>query len=101
MHAARPAAIDVIVAVDLHTVGRALAGASNRGKDSVVVDTPVAAHLEQPDVAALGVVDVEPALVAREAEPIRLGKIVDEQREPGAVLREPVDAAEFELGLAR
>ena len=44
MHAARPAAIEVIVAVDLHAVRGAAALAGDRRKDAGVVEETVGAR---------------------------------------------------------
>ena len=49
---------------------------------------------------ARGVVDVEQLLAGREAEPVRLLEVVDEELQVAAAGRNPVDALEAELALA-
>ena len=50
--------------------------------------------------ARVGVVDVEQRLVGREAEPVRLYEVVDEQLQLAAARRDAVDALEVEILLA-
>src|SRR4029450_962583 len=79
--AAGTAAIDVAGAVDLHSIRRASPFALRLRPDSAGCERPVGAHVEDTDVLAVGVVDEEPPLIAREAEPVRLAEIVSEERE--------------------
>ena len=63
--------------------------------------SPSGRTVEDADVAALGIVHIEPAFVAREAEAVRLGEVVDEERQLGAVFGQAIDAAEVEFRRAR
>ena len=56
--------------------------------------------VEHADVGPRRVVDVEQRLVRREAEPVRLLEVVDEQLEVAPACRQPVDALKVEILLA-
>ena len=100
--AARAGDVDVALLVALHAVDHAVlqhAVADVLGEHATVGERAVLGHVEHPDVAARGVVDVEDALVRREAEPVRLVEVVGLAVE-FAVGRDAENPLEAQLPLA-
>src|SRR5712691_1190519 len=96
--------VDVALLVELHPVDEATLGqvavADVLGEHAAVGKRVVRADVEHADVRARRVVDVEQRLVGREAKPVRLLEIVDEQLDVAATGGEPVDALKVEILLA-
>src|SRR6266851_7867732 len=96
--------VDVALLVELHPVDEAalrqVAVPDVLGEHAAVGKRVVRADVEHADVRARRVVDVEQRLVGREAKPVRLLEIVDEQLDVAATGGEPVDALEVEILLA-
>src|ERR1700730_877268 len=95
--------VDVAALVAFHPVGDALldhARADVLEKHPTVSDRPVRLPVEDADVRARRVVDVEQRFVGRETQTVRLLEIVDEQLRIAAARGGPVDALEPELTLA-
>src|SRR5256886_1366872 len=102
--AARPGDVDVASLVALHSVGDPLL--DHTRADAVeehppVRDRAVRLPVENADVGARRVVDVQQRLVGREAKPVRLLEVVHEElRLAAAAGLEPVDALETKLALS-
>src|SRR5215210_484787 len=90
--------VDIAVLVELHAVDEVALlearGADVLGEHAPVRKLMVVADVEDADVRPVGVVDVEQRLVRREAEPVRLHEVLDEELQLAAVRRNPVDALE-------
>src|SRR4051794_7643480 len=103
-HAARARDPDVAALVELHPVhevaGVEVAGADAGGQHAAIGQRAVRGHVEDADVAVLGVVDVQQRLVGREAQAVGLAEVVHQQLRVAALRRDPVDALEGEVLLA-
>src|SRR5207249_1295622 len=99
--ALRPREPDAAALVALHPVDEIpflqARGADVLGEHAPVCERAVALDVEDADVRPVGVVDVEEGLVGREAQAVRLAKVVDEELRVAASGRDPVDALEVEL----
>src|SRR4051794_20520366 len=96
------AAPDVALRVDPHPVGKA--GREVLGEDLVVRELVAVhvedAHIRAPAVRDPAVDDVEPPLVGRERDPVRLVEAVGDHRRPPGARVEPVDVGrQLEFGL--
>ena len=100
-HAARPRAPDVAARVAFHAVGQAGLALRHQaaGEHPPVHQRAVGGEVEHADQRLHGVVDVEPVLVGREAEPVGLVEHValDHQLGRAAAGRHAVDALEAQL----
>src|ERR1700691_87377 len=104
----RAGAIHVAELVAFHPVGDAtlrLAGRADDAGADVLVE-PLAAperavlgHAENPYMTARSVVDVEPVVAGREAQPVRLAEVVHEQLQLTG-RQDPVQALEIEVLVA-
>ena len=71
-------AVNIALLIDLHAVGLARAVADGFGEEATVGERAVGLHIEDADVAKLGVVDVEQSLIEREAEAVGAIEVVNE-----------------------
>src|SRR6266511_4355192 len=100
---ARPRHVDVAALVALHPVRDPLldhAPADVLEEHPPVCDRAVGLRVEDPDVRPRRVVDVQERLVRREAEPVRLLEVVDEELRVAAAGPDPIHALEAELAVA-
>src|SRR5271166_2147013 len=101
--AARRRHPDVSGGVAFHAVRDAglRLGADAGGEDLPSRERAVGRHREAADERLFGVVDIEPFLVGREAEAVRLvEQIAADEEVQGSVWRHPVDALEAEVARA-
>src|SRR5205823_5619355 len=99
-----PGDVDISLLVQLHPVDEAalreVAVADVLCEHAPVGQGVVRADVEHADVSANGVVDVEQRLVRREAKPVRLLEVVDQELEVAATGGKSIDALEVEVLLA-
>src|SRR6188472_411554 len=95
---------DVAALVELHAVDELaaleLAGADAIREHLAAAQAAVGLDVEDADVGAVGVVDVEQRLVGREAQAVGLDEVVDRQLQVAAARRDAVDALEIQVLLA-